>query len=423
MEEKLLHYIWQNQCFTTSSLLTSQQVSLLVLSPGMYNAHAGPDFEHVKIILDNIIWHGNVEIHVYASQWLEHEHEKDLAYNNVILHVVWQEDKIILNQQGEKIPTLELKNYVDIRLLERYQHLMQQKKFVLCENLSATVPVVYQTSAIESGSIHKLSRKANDIHNLLQKNAGDWEQTTFQYLAFALGQPIHAEALLQLASRVPITTLKKYADDVFHLEALLFGLAGFLQEEPDDAYQQKLKHEFQFLKSKHTLQNQILPHHIWKFLRLRPASFPTIKIAQLAAILHQQPSLFSVLLETDEPKELQPIFCPSLSAYWQKHYRFGVQTQASIKPGDQSFQQIILNGAIPLLFAYGHYIKDENISDKALHWLQNVKPEINHITKKWKQIGWVAENAFDTQGLLELKKYWCDKKACLDCTVGHYLLK
>jgi len=156
---------------------------------------------------------------------------------------------------------------------------------------------------------------------------------------------------------------------------------------------------------------------------LRPASFPTIKIAQLAAILHQQPSLFSVILEIDELKELQRIFCPSLSAYWQKHYRFGVQTNASIKPGDQSFQQIMLNGVIPLLFAYGHYIKDENISDKALHWLQNVKPEINHITKKWKQIGWVAENAFDTQGLLELKKYWCDKKACLDCTVGHYLLK
>ena len=423
MEEKLLHYIWQNQCFTTSSLLTSQSLSLLVLSPGIYNHHAGPDFEQVKIILDNIIWHGNVEVHVYASQWIEHQHEKDLAYNNVILHVVWEEDKVIYNQQGEKIPTLELKNYVDILLLERYQQLMEQKKFVLCENISSNVPSVYQASAIESGTIHKLNRKTNDILNLLRKNEGDWEQTTFQYLAFALGQPINAEALLLLASRIKTTTLKKYADNIFQLEAFLFGLAGFLQEESTDEYQQKLKNEFRFLMSKHNLQDQILPQHIWKFLRLRPASFPTIKIAQLAAILHRQNALLSLLLATDELKELQNLFCPNLSVYWEKHYRFGAQTQINIKPGSQSFQQIMLNGVIPLLFTYGQYLKDENISEKALNWLQNIKPEINHITKSWKEIGWKAENAFETQGLIELKKYWCDKKACLDCTVGHYLLK
>jgi hypothetical protein len=424
MEERLLHYLWQNQCFTSSSLTTSEKLSLQVLNAGLQNHNAGPDFEHAIIILDGLIWHGNVEVHVYSSDWKKHNHSINTAYNNVILHVVWDNDSPIVRENGTLLPTLELKGHINLKLIDRYQKLMEEKTFIPCENSCIRVPDVYKISACEQASVEKLIRKAKEINSLVTLYAGDWEASAFIWLASSLGLPVNKNAFETLTYTLPFSVLRKYSNNILQLEALLFGVSGLLPATPKDEYTKQLIQEFNHLSIKHNLHNSIMPDSAWKFLRMRPSSFPTKKIALLAAVVHNHQNFLTNFIEAKSVKELLTIYAIPISEYWQLHYHFSVKATKKIQPtGMQSFYIWMINGVIPLVYAYGHYTQNEELKEKAMQWILELPPEQNAIIKNWKKLNWPATNAFETQGLLELKKSYCQKKACTNCTVGNFILQ
>jgi hypothetical protein len=301
---------------------------------------------------------------------------------------------------------------------------MEEKTFIPCENSCANVPDIYKISACEQASVEKLIRKANEVNNLVMLNAADWEGSAFVWLTSSLGLPVNKHAFTALAHAVPFSILRKYSNNVLQVEALLFGVSGLLPAQPKDNYTKQLINEFTHLCAKHNLHNAMLPNHLWKFLRMRPASFPTKKIALLAAMLCHHKHFLAHCSEAKTIKELYNYYALSLSEYWQIHYHFSAKSATIIKPtGKQSFYIWMINGVIPLVYAYGHYTQNEELKEKAMQWILELPPEQNAIIKNWKKLNWPATNAFETQGLLELKKSYCQKKACTNCTVGNFILQ
>lgn len=423
MTEAFLHYLWQFQYFDKKDLVTSDGETLRILKPGFYNTHAGPDFSQAKLTIGVLDWMGSVEIHVKASEWTQHKHQQDQAYDTVVLHVVWKNDKDILRSDGTRIPTLELQHRVEEKLLLNYTKLVQQSASIPCADSLHQVSSILKLSSLERALTQRLETKATSILATLKKNNNDWEETVYQVLGRNFGFKVNSDAFQQLTEVIPYKTILKHADKLYQVEALLFGMAGLLDASKEE-YIMLLRKEYTLLSTKYDLAKKSLNKSQWRFLRLRPANFPTLRLAQFASLLSQRKHLFSQLIACESIQELQQLLSATQSSYWQQHYQIGKQSKKAIPSlGEEAITNIIINTVAPLLAAYSLQ-KDETLwMDRAVEFLSKLPAENNAITREWASLQWKASSAFDSQGLIELKNNFCTKRLCLSCSIGANLVR
>jgi hypothetical protein len=422
LREDFLHYVWRYKQFDFQDLKTTSGENIEVFQFGMYNTDGGPDFKNARIQIDETIWAGNVEIHIKASDWLKHEHSKNPAYNNVILHVVFEADVVINNNVGQPIPTLELNGRIPLKLKNTYLKLLHEKAWIPCANQIESVSDFTKTIWLDRLLIERLQQKTTIIAEALELNNNDWETTFYQMIARSFGLKINVEPFERLAQTLPLITLAKHKNSLFQLEALLFGQSGLLEGDFNEDYPNRLKKEYKFLSHKHNLSP--LPKTIWQFLRLRPPSFPTVRMAQFAALVHQSSHLFSKVLEAENIETIEKLFEVQISDYWLTHYVFDKESKKRKKSlGKSTIQLIIINTIIPALFLYGKSKGEEKYKDKALKFLEQLPAEKNKVIDNWQSLGFKADSAYQTQSLLQLKKHYCDKKNCLNCSIGNTIMK
>jgi hypothetical protein len=424
MTEAFLHYVWHFQYFNLSDLQTTEGESITVFHPGYRNTHAGPDFFNAKVKIGDMEWIGNVEIHIDSSGWLDHHHDSDRAYDNVILHVVWKEDKKIKRYDTSSLPTLELKNRVKESLLLQYRKLVHNPEKIPCASFFSGVSSLTRISMLDKALMQRLETKATMVFTSLKKNNNDWEETSYQLLCRNFGFKVNADPFEQLAAALPYKVIMKHADKLIQIEALLFGQAGFLEDNCLDDYFQVLKREYALLGKKFGLTESRLNKSQWKFLRLRPANFPSMRLAQLAGVLFRRKNIFSRIRDAASYPELLSIFSVSQSEYWRHHYQFGKPVKEEIAPlGAMSISNILINTAVPLMVAYGKTRDEQHFVDHAVDILQHVPPEDNAIIKNWNALGFKSRSAGDSQGLIELHNNFCLKRRCLDCSIGFTILQ
>lgn len=422
--EAFLHHIWQLQYFRKNELKTSSGESVVVLHPGSRNSDAGPDFSNARIKIGELEWRGSVEIHIKASGWNDHKHSADKAYEKVILHVVWENDKFIAHTDGSIMPTLELKSRVDLTLLERYKNLYTSATVIPCASHWQSVPEINKLSTLDNALMIRLQAKAKKVSELLSENNNDWEQTCYQLLCKNFGFKVNAEPMLRLGQIVPYNTLLKQIDKPVQVEALLFGVGGFLEAIIPDDYTLMLTREYGLLRKKYNLDGRQMHYSQWKFLRLRPANFPTLRIAQLAALLTKQKNLFSKILEASSYQQVRDLLNVVPSPYWLTHYHFRKPATSEVPAlGESSVQNIMINTIVPLLVAYGKMHDEQSYVALATELLQHIPAEDNTITRNWQHLNYKAKSAFDSQALIELFNNFCVKRRCLECGVGSWLIK
>ena len=416
MTEKLLQYIWQFGYFNKSNLTTTAGEPIQIISAGNINTHQGPDFTNARIRIGDTLFAGNVELHVKTSQWRQHKHQLDDNYKNVILHVVYQNDT-----NDNPLPVLELQPLVSKVLLSRYEALMYSPSLIPCASSIAGVHTITWVSWKERLLIERLARKSGAVLKLFKESNHHWEETFWWMLARNFGMKVNTDTFEAMAKSIPVNLLAKHKTQIHQLEALLFGQAGLLHAAFKEDYPNLLKREFTFLKKKYNLQPIAVPVH---FLRMRPVNFPTVRLAQLAALVQVSAHLFSKILETEKVSDLTTLFAVTANDYWHYHYRFDeASSYKKKKLGEDAISNIIINTIIPVLFAYGSYHNEEKYKLKALSWLEEVAPENNSITKGFAQLNIANKTAYDSQALIELKNEYCSQKRCLQCSVGNAILK
>jgi hypothetical protein len=421
MNEKLLQFIWQFQYFNKNDLITTDSSSLTIIHPGQFNYNQGPDFSEAKIKLNNTTWIGNIEVHIQASQWHTHHHTNDSNYSNIILHVVWVNDLVIKNENQQALATLELQHLVPKIMLQQYEQLMNTKGFIPCENYLPVLIEVNWLSWKERLMAERLKRKAEVFIDYLEQANHHWEEVFWWMLARNFGAKVNASSFEQLARSITVNMLAKHKNQVNQLEALLLGQAGLLNENFKEDYPMLLQREYKFLSKKYHLK---AINKAPDFLRMRPANFPTVRLAQLAMLIHQSTHLFSRILEISNIADLRELLDVTANDYWHYHYRFDNPTTYKPKNlGSLMTDNLIINTVVPVLFAYGLYHNMQQWKDRALLYLMQLPPERNSITNEWKHHNILNENALDSQALIELKNNYCDKKYCLNCAVGNKLLK
>ncbi|MCF8298788.1 MAG: DUF2851 family protein [Saprospiraceae bacterium] len=421
MTEEFLHYLWKYNLIDKNLKLQSGE-DVIIVNQGEHNTDSGPDFFNAKVRIGETLWAGNVEIHINSSDWIRHNHSNDKAYDNIILHVVFNHDLDLYRINNELIPVVELKDKFNKKLLEKYKEFIFSKTWIPCVNQISSVDTFTISNWLERIMIERLERKSQMISDTLGLCNNNWEQTFYQSLARNFGFNTNSEAFELLAKSLPIQIIAKHKSNIFQIEALLFGQAGLLEKKFKDEYAQKLKTEYNFLKKKYLLNP--IDGHLWKFLRLRPSNFPTIRIAQFADLLYKSSALFSKVIESRSLLELRELFNLQTTVYWEDHYNFDKTSTKRIKKfGDNAVNLILINTVIPFLFVYGRYKHNDSYSERLMNFLNEIPNETNAIIKKWNSIGLKTASALESQALLELKNNYCNRKRCLECSIGNKILR
>jgi len=419
--EALLHYVWKHKLYETSELLTEEGVSFEVIDSGMYNSNAGPDFFNAKIKMEGRIWVGNIEIHTASSDWYKHQHERDKAYNSVILHVVETVDvDEIRDWSGRMIPQWIIK--IPKKIRENYLFFLNHDASVPCLGKISEIPEVYLSDWKNALLIERLERRTNALHQLLDERKNDWNEVFYITLSRNFGFGINNDSFERLAKSLPLKIIRKHQDSTMQVEALFLGQAGLLAEtESEDVYFSELQKEYGFLRKKYKLNP--LDSHIFKSLRIRPNNFPHIKIVQLAGIIRKKQGVFSNILALSELDSLYSLFISEPAEYWLTHYHF---EKASVKRtknlGLSAIQLLVINTVVPIFFAYGKKKNLESYTEQAIRFLESLKPESNSIITMFSRSGIPIQSAYDTQALIQLKREYCEQKKCIYCRIGHKLL-
>ncbi len=420
--EDVLHYVWKFRLFNQQDIKTTGDETLEIISAGIHNKHAGPDFENAKIRIGTTLWAGNIEIHLRSSGWIKHNHQHDEAYDNVILHVVHHHDKTILRTNGTEIPVLVLKNLIPLHIIHNYSQLMQGLNWIPCEKLVSNIDSFHIENWLSRVLVERLEEKSAIVNATLLEYKGSWDDAFYIILARNFGFKVNAIPFELLARALPQQILARHKNNHLQIEALIFGQAGFLNGKLKDEYAEKLKQEYQFLQKKYTLV--FVDKYIWKFMRLRPQNFPTIRLAQFAALVIKSNHLFSRILEIKDVKQIKQLFYDlPVNPYWETHYRFDTETvNSSTTLGEQSVNNILINTVALFLFAYGKSTDNEHYINRAIALLEHISAETNQIINRFKQIGIEADKAFTSQALLQLKSSYCDTKKCVHCGIGIKLI-
>jgi len=429
MQEDFLHYLWKYKKFALNTsnqsdreLKTTTHQVISLLSVGQHNHGAGPDFFNARLLLGNQEWAGNVEIHLKSSDWYAHGHEADRAYDNVVLHVVWEHDIDVYRADNSPLPTLELKGYVSPTQLNRYQELFtqQDKRWIPCEHTLSEVPESTWSHWQERLYFERLEEKTERIQALLKTSKFDWEQVLFIMLSRNFGTKINGEAFQGIAQSLDFSIIRKCAQEPFQLEALLLGVGNLLPKESIDSYALQLEAEYEFVQHKYQLKiGGMLPI---QYFKLRPVNFPTIRLSQLAMLYHKEPGLFRILMKETQLDKIYELFNIRASSYWDTHYNFGkTQSKRSKKLTKSFIDLLLINTIIPLKFAYNKHTGKENQED-ILELITKLSPEKNSIIQKYDSLKPKSASAMQSQALLQLKNEYCSKYKCLNCGVGNWLL-
>lgn len=417
MTEKLLQYLWNYKIFKYFDFKDIEGNSVEIIQFGTWNKDAGPDFLNAKIKINGLVLVGNIELHVRTSDWIFHNHSQDPNYQNIILHVVFQHNTDINVLIGKKVPTLELKNYIDENILGKYNSLINGKQFIACENIFSKekVPVNFH----EGNILKKLEEKSLELEESLILYKNNFEAVLFHSLAYSFGLKVNSHIFRQIAESIDYSIINKIRQNTLQLEALLFGISGWL-DHPEDGQTKIWKREFEFIRAKFNISDlKFRP----KFLRLRPPNFPTVRLSQLAN-LYQQQNLFSKIMDAESVDEMYDIFkSVKASEYWDCHFNFGVISKVQPKTLSKDFiDLLILNSILPLKYTY-HKYHSEEIADNIITFYRNISPEKNSIIQGWKNLGVPITNAMESQSLIYHHKNSCDEKNCLTCSIGFKLLK
>jgi len=412
MQEEFLHYLFEYQLI--------ENTEFEIISPGLKNNDSGPDFFNSKIRIGETIWAGNVEIHIKSSDWYRHGHQKDKAYDNIILHLVLEHDKEIISTTDKLIPTFEIKYNLDI--FNKYESLIKNNLWVHCQNHIPEIDRFTKISFIDKLAINRLQRKTEAFEELLKYNNNNWEESFFQALAKGFGGKVNYIPFELLSKSVSLKDILKNRGNIKSIEAFLYGQAGLLNNETiKDEYYSELRKEYIFLKQKYQLEN--IRTELWKFSKIRPYNFPTIKISLIAHLLNGYNNLFSRILDCKTITELEILFEVKASEYWDTHYVFGKTSKKLTKKiGKSSKHHLIINTIIPFLYIYAEKTNKEQLKEQCIDWLTSLPAEKNNISRKWNEIGFESKNAMESQALIELKNENCSKHLCLDCRIAHKIL-
>jgi Protein of unknown function (DUF2851) len=424
MKEEFLHYLWKYSLYDQDKLIDNERNKITVIHPGEYNHDSGPDFFNARLCIAGTEWAGNVEVHIRASHFNSHGHNTDPSFDNVILHVVAENDRKVFNTRGEEVLTIQLQ--FDPSLYEKYIDLINNPFIIACQSEINSLDSFFIRHWLNALVIERLEEKSEQIMKIYSETGNDWEETFYRILARYFGFRVNTEPFEMLASAIPFRIIRKHADKRFQVESLLFGTAGLLdegmfKEALDDDYYASMIREYKILSAKYSLH----PLHgwIWKFARLRPANFPTIRISQLAAMLVLTGGLFSRVLEVNNIMQLKELFEVEASEYWNDHFIFGKKSRPSRKiAGAQATGIFLINAVIPVIFIYGRYRDDRALYEKAVSFLEEISHEENSIIAEWESAGIKAESAFYSQALIHLRNSYCKKRRCLECRIGAKLI-
>jgi Protein of unknown function (DUF2851) len=417
ISEELLYYAWSMKSFDHADLKTTNGEKIEILSYGLRNHSSGPDFLQGKIIIDGILWVGNIEMHVRSGDWNKHSHSEDPAYNNVILHIVFTHDKAI-----NDIPILVMKDIIHPAVISQYEALMQSAEWIPCAKIISHAhlerfPIWSHTMAID-----RLAHKSVALKNSNAYFAKDWQQLMYQNIARYFGASQNMEVFQSLAERLPYSIIVKNRYNLMAVESMVFGIAGYLEQDIEDAYYHQLKSEFTFLQHKHNFIP--LKKVEWRNFGMYAAGSPSFRLAQFAALIAQVLSIFDLCREAQSIEEIKNLLNVSINEYWMHHYNFGKTTQAIKSPhlSDDFKDRIMINAILPVLFVYAKEIGDDGLVDKCLDFLSSIRKEENAILNKWSQLNIKPKSALESQALIHLKTKYCDAKQCLKCPIGKDLL-
>lgn len=421
IREDLLYYLWKTKSFDLANLKTTQDQKISIIQFGNQNFDSGPDFSNGKIEIGGTLWVGNVEMHVYSSDWERHCHDIDKAYDNVILHVVFEEDKEVFTTSEQRIPCLELKDRIPLKILKRYSQLLANNNWIPCAKHISKVESHTISFWLQRLVAERIESKTKYLKLLLEQTNSNWEEMLYISLATYMGARVNKEPFETLAKGLPFLLVQKNRNDLQRIEALLFGQAGMLEGSFKDEYFVKLKSEYKFLVKKYKIKP--MSPISWKFSRMRPVGFPTIRLAQFAQILYNIDRLFSQLILENDIKEVRKALKVKPSEYWSTHYKFGAKSKYLEKNlGDGFIDQLIINVICPVMFLYGKQTADESYCEKAIQSLEALKSEKNKVVRNFAAIGIKSKTASDSQALLELQNKYCKEKLCVSCAIGNSII-
>lgn len=416
MKEEFIYYLWENRLLS-NDICTVDGEDVNVISVGIRNHDAGPDFLDARIQIGDTLWVGQVEMHVNSSDWFKHGHQDDEAYKNVVLHVVYHNDFERLN-----IPTVEIEGKFDENVLACYEGFMRSRNWIPCEKLIINVQQFTWMSWLERLVVERLEAEVKDVFTHLVENNYDWEETMYQRVMRYLGMKVNNDAFERLAKILPLKILRKHIDNVLQVEAMIFGCAGFLEQTFAEPYPVLLQREFKILKSKFNLS--VMPMAYWKFLRMRPPNFPTIRLAQTATLICSFDSVFSKILENNDLESVKALFDVDASGYWDTHFVFGKPSKTMKKTlGSIAIDVLVINAIVPVLFSYAIYHDDGELKERSIEFLEKMEPEDNLVIRKFQKMGVNVRNAQQSQAVLHLYKCYCKKRKCLNCRVFSALFK
>lgn len=420
-----MQYLWQHKLQIGPGMLTTDGRRLQIIDPGRLNEDSGPDFFNAKIRIDGEMWIGNVEIHVRASDWYRHGHDKDRAYDSVILHVVGVDDRPVHVGSGRVLPQLELPCNPDFS--QQYARLvdMARQMAVPCRSTIESMSPLKLCDWLSSMGHERLLMKVDRVMGILHSLAGDWEETAYITLARALGFSTNSEPFERLARSMPLRYLRKHRDDIVLIESMLFGQSGLLDTVSDgNLYGKKLIDEYRFMSTKFELRQ---PGIQWKMSRMRPANLPHRRIALLARILMANTSLMSGILSIENAEQAKDFFNRPLDGYWRRSFTFrnfiGDEVNTPVTLSHTSVESLIINVVAPLSYAWGQARGDYAALDRAAGLLQSLPPEHNRMTAPFENIGVKLTCALESQALIQVRTNYCDESKCLYCRVGHDMLR
>ena len=411
MKEEFIYYLWENRLLHLD-LKTTDNEEITILSVGIRNHDSGADFVNARIKIGDALWAGQVEIHVRASDWFKHNHHNDANYDSVILHVVYENDTDSL-----KIPTLEIKDKFDLSIFHKYNWFFGSRNWIPCGEFVGGVQNFTLISWLDRMLVEHLEDECKDLDFKLKNNQYDWEQAFYQRLMRYFGLKVNNDSFEYLSRILPLNLLLRHRDNDIYIESMMFGCAGFLERDFEEDYPSLLKRDFMMLKSKFGLK--VMPLSNWKFLRLRPPNFPTIRIAQLAKIITKNGNMFSKIRDADDIQEIRDLFDVELNSYWDNHFQFDKTSKVERRKilGKTAVDLIIINAIVPMLFYYGHTHSLESYKEKAMSFLEQIEAEDNLIIRNFQKSGIVLQNAFQTQAILYMYKYYCKRRRCLECRI------
>lgn len=428
--EELLHYVWKHKLFPVAPLTTTDGQSVEVVDTGLHNHNAGPDFFNAKVKIGGVLWVGNVELHVKASDWFAHGHDRDPRYDNVVLHVVSIPDATARTHHGDTPPQLVLRVPDGVRT--HYQELLSTDEYPPCYAIIPSLSSITVCSWLSALATERLEQKTESIVGRVKACEESWEAAHFVTLARNFGFGVNGDAFELWARSIPLGDMAHHRDDLFQVEAFFLGQAGLLdlaamperyrEAAGRDDYFLRLRNEYQYLSHKFSLRP--IDGHLWRFLRLRPQNFPTIRIVQLARLYHEGRAGLSRLTDCATVRQAEELLATCVTPYWETHYLFGAESKRSGKHlSSASLTLLVINTVIPMLFAYGRHKGDEKLCDRAFAFLESLRAEHNHIVEMWQKVGLPVRTAADSQALIQLKRAYCDRKDCLRCRFGYEYLK